>query len=128
MGRLIEPRDRAPCRGAWMTRVPSAAVTPARARSTSADPKPLTALSAVVPELKERRCSMAKVTVADRNRLPFSAFAFPKTRTFPIHDRAHARDALARASHAGPATLAVVRAAFFLEIPRPSLSGVWHAE
>ena len=60
---------------------------------------------------------MAKLTVAVRKRLPSKAFAFPKTRKFPIHDRMHARDALARASHAGPATLAVVRAAVRRRFP-----------
>lgn len=60
---------------------------------------------------------MAKLTVAVRQRLPSTAFAYPKTRRFPIHDRAHARDALARASHAGPAALAVVRAAVHRRFP-----------
>ena len=67
---------------------------------------------------------MAKLTVADRNRLPSSAFAFPKTRKFPIHDRAHARDALARASHEGPATLAVVRAAVRRRFPTVGMKTV----
>ena len=60
---------------------------------------------------------MAKLTVAVRKRLPSTAFVFPKTRKFPIHDRAHARDALARASHAGPAIFAVVRAAVHRRFP-----------
>jgi len=60
---------------------------------------------------------MAKLTVAVRKRLPSTAFAFPKTRRYPIHDRAHARDALARASHASPAILAVVRAAVRRRFP-----------
>jgi hypothetical protein len=60
---------------------------------------------------------MAKLTVAGRKRLPSTAFVFPKTRKYPIHDRVHARDALARASHAGPATLAIVRAAVRRRFP-----------
>ena len=79
---------------------------------------------AVVPDLKGRPCSMAKLAVADRDRLPSSSFALPKTRKFPIHDRAHARDALARASHAGPATLAVVRAAVRRRFPTMGMKSV----
>lgn len=41
---------------------------------------------------------MAKLTTAERNNLPGSAFVFPKDRRYPIHDESHARDALARAS------------------------------
>ncbi len=67
---------------------------------------------------------MAKLTAAVRKRLPSTAFAYPKTRRFPIHDRAHARDALARASHAGPATLAVVRAAVHRRFPKVGMNAV----
>jgi hypothetical protein len=41
---------------------------------------------------------MAKLTAAARKKLPSSSFVFPATRSFPIHDLNHARDALARAS------------------------------
>jgi len=61
---------------------------------------------------------MATLTAAARKRLPATAFVFPKTRRYPIHDRAHARDALARAAHAGPATLAAVRAAVRRRFPK----------
>jgi hypothetical protein len=61
---------------------------------------------------------MAKLTVAGRKRLPATAFVFPKARKYPIHDRAHARDALARASHAGPTILAIVRAAVRQRFPK----------
>lgn len=40
---------------------------------------------------------MAKLTTEERNKLPDSDFALPG-REYPIHDEAHARDALARAS------------------------------
>ena len=40
---------------------------------------------------------MSKLTAAERNALPDSAFALPGRR-YPIHDATHARDALARAS------------------------------
>lgn len=37
---------------------------------------------------------MARLTAAQRRRLPKSAFAYPSTRSYPIHDRPHARAAL----------------------------------
>ena len=45
---------------------------------------------------------MAKLTTATRAKLPSSAFALPGRR-YPIHDRNHARDALARVSQYGTA-------------------------
>ena len=41
---------------------------------------------------------MGKLTSKERKSLPKTAFVFPETRRYPIHDKAHARDALARAS------------------------------
>ena len=41
---------------------------------------------------------MAKLTSEKRNSLPTSAFAIPEKRAYPIHDRAIAANALARAS------------------------------
>lgn len=41
-----------------------------------------------------------ELTTKLRNSLPDSAFVFPKERKFPIHDKAHARNALARAHYA----------------------------
>jgi hypothetical protein len=41
---------------------------------------------------------MAKLTYKARENLGAGAFVFPKDRRYPIHDRAHARNALARAS------------------------------
>lgn len=43
---------------------------------------------------------MAKLSAADRKKLPDTAFAL-KGRRYPIHDEAHARDALARVSANG---------------------------
>ena len=40
---------------------------------------------------------MGKLTTEARNKLPKSAFALPGKR-FPVEDKAHARDAKARAS------------------------------
>lgn len=53
-----------------------------------------------------------KLTTAERNALPASAFVFPKQRGYPIHDEAHARDALSRVAQNGsPDEKAKVRAA-----------------
>jgi hypothetical protein len=42
-------------------------------------------------------------TAAGVSKLPNSAFAYPKSRKFPINTKARARNALARASHSGNA-------------------------
>lgn len=42
--------------------------------------------------------SKAVLSTKKRNDLPASAFVFPKERRYPIHDRAHAANALARSS------------------------------
>jgi hypothetical protein len=39
---------------------------------------------------------MAKLTARTRNRLRGSSFVFPKARRYPIHDRSHGANALAR--------------------------------
>lgn len=41
---------------------------------------------------------MAKLSSKARNKLPKSAFAEPKDRKYPVNDKAHARNALARVS------------------------------
>ena len=46
---------------------------------------------------------MAKLTAAQRNALPRSDFAQPSKRKYPINDRSHARNALARVSQHGTA-------------------------
>lgn len=40
----------------------------------------------------------APLSTASRKNLPTSAFAIPETRSYPIHDMAHARNALARSA------------------------------
>lgn len=61
---------------------------------------------------------MAKLTAAMRNKLPKSAFAIPATRQYPIHDRVHAIDALARVDANGSAQQkAMVRAAVKRKYP-----------
>ena len=43
---------------------------------------------------------MAKISTGTRRHLPAKDFAEPKTRAYPIEDKAHARNAKARASQA----------------------------
>ena len=47
---------------------------------------------------------MAKLTTAERNKLPDSDFAGPN-RSYPIMDKSHARNAKARVSEFGSASL-----------------------
>jgi hypothetical protein len=46
---------------------------------------------------------MARLSHRQRAMLPDSAFAIPERRAYPIHDRAHARAALARVARWGSA-------------------------
>lgn len=41
---------------------------------------------------------MAKLTTAKRKKIPKSEFALPGIEKYPVEDKAHARDAKARAS------------------------------
>jgi hypothetical protein len=43
---------------------------------------------------------MAELSTNARKKLPKSKFAEPEKRAYPIEDKAHARNAKARASHA----------------------------
>ena len=55
---------------------------------------------------------MAKLTSRQRKRLPKGAFALPGKRAYPINDKSHARNALARVSqHGTPAQKQKVRSA-----------------
>src|SRR5881392_42106 len=47
--------------------------------------------------------NLAELTSKARKRLPKTAFAIPETQSYPIHDIAHARNALARVSQFGTA-------------------------
>lgn len=51
---------------------------------------------------------MAKLTSKERNALPNKDFAGPN-RSFPVQDKAHARNALARASQFHPELKAKIR-------------------
>lgn len=44
---------------------------------------------------------MAVITAAERNKLPNSSFAIPSKRAYPIGDRSHAANAMARVSQFG---------------------------
>lgn len=60
----------------------------------------------------------AKLTSKKRKALPNSAFVFPKERKYPIQDKSHARNALARVSQFGtPQEKAKVRAAVRRKYP-----------
>jgi len=54
---------------------------------------------------------MAKLSSKKRKSLPKKSFALPGKRAYPIHDRAHASNALARVSqHGTPSQKRTVRA------------------
>jgi len=59
-----------------------------------------------------------KLTTEARNHLQSTEFAIPKTRSYPIHDEAHARNALSRVAQFGSAQeKARVRAAVHRKFP-----------
>lgn len=61
---------------------------------------------------------MAKLNTAERNALPRSAFAIPESRSYPIHDENHARDALAMvAKYGSPSQVSRVRKAVYGKYP-----------
>jgi hypothetical protein len=65
---------------------------------------------------------MAKLTAAARNKIPTSKFAGPN-RSYPIEDRTHAKNALARVSqHGSPGLIAKVRAKVHSKYPGMSKS------
>ncbi|MGH3502025.1 MAG: hypothetical protein ACRDQA_14250 [Nocardioidaceae bacterium] len=61
---------------------------------------------------------LSKLSKAERDALPSSAFVFPKTRDFPINDLAHAKAALRLAGRESPEREAKVRAAVFAKYPK----------
>lgn len=61
---------------------------------------------------------MAKLTSKERNDLPKSDFALPGKRGYPVNDRSHAVNALARASQFGTAEVkAKVRQKVYEKFP-----------
>jgi hypothetical protein len=67
---------------------------------------------------------MARLAAKRRKALPKSSFAYPRERKYPIHDKAHARNALSRAAQKGTyGTYAHVRAAVARKFPSIGKSG-----
>ncbi len=67
---------------------------------------------------------MAKLTSSQREKLPDSAFVFPRDRKYPIEDEAHARNALARVAQNGsPAERREVVAAVRKKYPNIEVDG-----
>ena len=67
------------------------------------------------PDEKTNELREAALSAQARKNLPASAFVFPKQRRYPIHDLAHARNALARA--AGKPEEAKVKSAVYAKHP-----------
>lgn len=55
------------------------------------------------PEPREEVIPMAKLTTKGRERMKSTQFAIPKKKAYPINDKAHARNALARVERHGTA-------------------------
>lgn len=51
---------------------------------------------------------MAKLNAKKRNALPDSDFALPRQRKYPVNNKSHAENALARATNKSPAVKAAV--------------------
>jgi hypothetical protein len=61
---------------------------------------------------------MAVLTSKKRSKLPTSAFVYPGSKKYPIHDLAHARNALSRAAQKGTSgDYATVKAAVCRRYP-----------
>ena len=62
---------------------------------------------------------MARLTSRQRDNLPAKDFVFPQKREYPINDKDHARNALARVSqHGSPSEIAAVKQAVHRKYPR----------
>jgi len=67
---------------------------------------------------------MARLTGKQRKKLPKSSYAIPSKRKYPIPDKAHARNALARVSaHGTKAQKKAVRAAVTKRFPSLKKTG-----
>lgn len=60
---------------------------------------------------------MAKLTSKERGKLAKSTFAIPAERKYPLNNRSHAQNALARSSNKSPAVKSEVRAAVARKFP-----------
>ncbi len=71
---------------------------------------------------------MARLTAEERGDLRSSSFVFPKSRSYPINDRSHARAALSMvAAHGTPSEQARVRAAVKKKYPGIQQRGLGEA-
>lgn len=67
---------------------------------------------------------MSKLSSKTRNKLPSSDFAEPGKRKYPVNDKAHARNALARVSQFGsPAEKAAVKKKVKSKFPSVAIGG-----
>ena len=66
---------------------------------------------------------MAKLSSGARKSLPASDFVIPSQRKYPIEDKNHARDALARSANKSPKIKAEVRAAVHRKYPDIKITG-----
>lgn len=68
---------------------------------------------------------MARLTYGQRKKLQSSSFAIPGKRKYPIEDKAHARNALARVSAFGsPGEKATVRGEVRRKFPSIGMSSI----
>jgi len=65
---------------------------------------------------------MAKLTAAQRDKLPDSSFAGPN-RSFPVNDAAHARNAMARAAQFHPELESKIKAKVRRKFPNIKVEG-----
>lgn len=73
----------------------------------------------ITREALEEAIQEAALDAKERKKLPKSAFAIPEDEAYPIHDEAHARNALARvAQHGSPEEKKRVRAAVKRRYPK----------
>lgn len=67
---------------------------------------------------------MAKLSTKQRNKLPKSDFAEPGDRKYPVEDKSHAKNALARVSqHGSPAEKKAVAAKVHKKFPGITIKG-----
>jgi hypothetical protein len=72
---------------------------------------------------KEKGEAVAKLTAAERAKLPSRSFALPEKREYPIHDIEHAQLALRLMTHESEATQARIRAAVHRRYPQIEIEG-----
>jgi hypothetical protein len=76
---------------------------------TAATDQPRHGRSDLIATYRKEKPAMTKLTTATRKKIPTGEFALPGRR-YPIEDKAHARNALARVSQDGtPGEKAIVR-------------------